>query len=170
MSIEISSSLRSYQGTLNTAFLVIPSKLDSMTDEMEQSKTPLPLEDLSFEITRNAVLVSQYLHSGGFPQPSHEADGPSSTIPRDSPQNIREARQNLIEASLKSEFLETNFLLISSGRVLSRFHRFPYSVMVSNYSFLLVFQLALGPTEYLPNLATGVRFLAVYSISSPLRC
>ncbi|KAI1153171.1 sterigmatocystin 8-O-methyltransferase [Nemania diffusa] len=98
-----------------------------MTDEMEQSKTPLPLEDLSFEITRNAVLVSQYLHSGGFPQPSHEADGPSSTIPRDSPQNIREARQNLIEASLK------------------------------------MFQLALGPTEYLPNLATGFQYLSCLS-------
>ncbi|KAI0099267.1 sterigmatocystin 8-O-methyltransferase [Nemania sp. FL0031] len=94
---------------------------------MEQIKASLPLEELSFEITRNAVLVSQYLHSEGFPQPSHDADGPSSTIPRDSPQSIRVARQNLIEASLK------------------------------------MFQLALGPTEYLPNLATGFQYLSCLS-------
>ena len=87
------------------------------------SDTAFPLEELSWTITKNASIVSQYLGTNQIPQPSLNSDGPSIVIPGDSPQSIQKARQNLIAASLE------------------------------------LLQLAIGPNEFLPNLATGVRLM-----------
>ena len=60
-----------------------------------------PLEELSWKITKNASIVSQYLGAHSLPQPSFDNDGPSTIVPGDSPQHIRQARQHLIAASLE---------------------------------------------------------------------
>ena len=86
------------------------------------SELVFPLEELSWTITKNASIVSQYLGQNHLRQPSLNSDGPGTVVPAGSPQNIQEARQNLIAASLK------------------------------------ILHLAIGPSELLPNLATGVRF------------
>lgn len=86
------------------------------------SESTLPLEGLSRNITKNASIVSQYLAANHYPQPSLNRDGPSKVVPDESPQSIKQARQNLIAASLET------------------------------------LQLAIGPSEFLPNLATRVRF------------
>lgn len=85
------------------------------------SKPEFPLEELSGSITDNARIVSQYLASQNLPQPSFRSDGPSTVLPKGSPQSIQEARENLIAKSLE------------------------------------ILQLAIGPSEFLPHLATGVR-------------
>lgn len=85
------------------------------------SETAFPLEELSWTITKNASIVSQYLETNHLPQPSLNSDGPSIIVPSSSPQSAQQARQNLIAASLE------------------------------------ILQLAIGPSEFLPNLATGVR-------------
>ena len=85
------------------------------------SETVFPLEELSWSITKNASVVSQYLGSRSLPQPSFESDGPSTIVPGDAPQHIRQALQQLVATSLEMS------------------------------------QLAIGPSEFLPNLATGVR-------------
>lgn len=89
--------------------------------------TALPLEELSWKITRNASVVSQHLASNGLPQPSLDREGPSTVLPNDSPQDIQRARQELISASLE------------------------------------LFQLATGPSEFLPNLATGFQYISCLS-------
>ncbi|KAK4122080.1 S-adenosyl-L-methionine-dependent methyltransferase [Parathielavia appendiculata] len=78
-----------------------------------------PLEELSWTITKNASIVSQYLDANHLPQPSLDADGPSTILPNDSPRGIQQARQRLISASLE------------------------------------ILQLAIGPSEFLPNLSTS---------------
>jgi hypothetical protein len=94
---------------------------DSSVDESHGVvDSALPLEELSWTITKNASIVSQYLGSNGLPQPSFNGDGPETVLPGDSPQAIQQARQKLIAASLE------------------------------------LYQLAVGPSEFLPNLATGV--------------
>ncbi len=85
------------------------------------SETAFPLEELSWTVTKNASIVSQYLGANHIPQPSFDSDGPSTIVPAVSPYNIQQARQNLIAASLE------------------------------------IVQLAIGPSEFLSNLATGVR-------------
>lgn len=77
------------------------------------------LEELSWTITHNASVVSQHLKANNLPQPSFNSDGPSVVIPRDSPQSVIKAQQDLIAAALE------------------------------------VSQLAIGPSEFLPNLALG---------------
>lgn len=86
------------------------------------SESAFSLEKLSHEITDNAKIVSHYLDSQNLPQPSFRSDGPSTVLPKGSPQAIHEARENLITASLE------------------------------------ILQLAIGPSEFLPHLATGVCF------------
>ena len=78
------------------------------------------LDELSSTISKNANVLSQYLASNGLPQPSFRSDGPSTVLPSSSPENIQQARQDLISASLN------------------------------------ILHLAIGPSEFLPNLATGV--------------
>lgn len=85
------------------------------------SETLFPLEELSWRITKNASVVSQYLGAHCLPQPSFDGDGPSTIVSSDAPQHIRQALQHLVAASLE------------------------------------MMQLAIGPSEFLPNLATGVR-------------
>lgn len=101
------------------------SRLGVFSMSLEQlngvSETAFPLEELSWTITKNASIVSQFLGANHIPQPSLNHDGPSTVVPGGSPQSIHEARQNLIAASLE------------------------------------ILQLAIGPSEFLPNLATGVR-------------
>ncbi|KAL7623779.1 hypothetical protein AAE478_005332 [Parahypoxylon ruwenzoriense] len=88
------------------------------------SEAKFPLEELSWTITKNASIVSQYLAAHQLPQPSLESDGPSTVLPNGSPEAIQKARQNLIAASLE------------------------------------LLQLAIGPSEFLPNLATGFQYLS----------
>lgn len=85
------------------------------------SEMAFPLERLSWTITKNASIVSQYLGTNHIPQPSLDCNGPSIVVPSESPHNIQQARQNLLAAILE------------------------------------LWQLATGPSEFLPNLATGVR-------------
>lgn len=59
------------------------------------------LEDLAWKCTKNAIAVSQYLSANDLPQPSHEADGPSRTLPRGAPPTIQKARQSLMDAALQ---------------------------------------------------------------------
>lgn len=82
--------------------------------------TSYHLEELSLTITHNASVVSQHLKANNLPQPSFNSDGPSVVIPRDSPQSVIKAQQDLIAAALE------------------------------------ISQLAIGPSEFLPNLALGV--------------
>lgn len=84
------------------------------------SQTTFPLEELSRTITENASIVSQYLGKHHLPQPTLESNGPSTILPAGSPQDVQQARQKLISASLE------------------------------------LAQLATGPSEFLPSLATGV--------------
>ena len=84
-------------------------------------ETSFPLEELSWQITKNASVVSQYLGANNLPQPSFDSDGPSTVVAADAPENVRKALQHLVAASLEMS------------------------------------QLAIGPTGFLPNLATGVR-------------
>ncbi|KAI1142787.1 sterigmatocystin 8-O-methyltransferase [Hypoxylon sp. FL0543] len=83
-----------------------------------------PLEELAWQCTKNAVAVSQYLSTHNLPQPSHEPDGPSSTLPKDAPPSIQRARQTLMDSALQ------------------------------------LFQLAAGPSEFIPNLAPGFQYVA----------
>lgn len=92
----------------------------SQTISKGTSQGTFPLEALSSVISKNASVVSQYLHTNHLPQPSRESDGPSTILPSDAPQDVQQARQRLIAASLET------------------------------------LQLAIGPSEFLPNLATGV--------------
>lgn len=79
-----------------------------------------PLEELSWSITKNASVVSQYLGARNLPQPSFESDGPSNILSSETPQHIRQSLQHLASASLE------------------------------------LTQLAIGPSGFLPNLATNV--------------
>ncbi|KAL2191202.1 S-adenosyl-L-methionine-dependent methyltransferase [Thermothelomyces heterothallicus CBS 203.75] len=83
-----------------------------------------PLEELSWSITKNASIVSQYLDANHLSQPSFEADGPTTVLPNDAPRGIREARQNLISAALE------------------------------------ILQLAIGPSDFLPNLTTNFQYIS----------
>ncbi|KAK8055194.1 hypothetical protein PG993_000421 [Apiospora rasikravindrae] len=89
---------------------------------------PFPLETLGENIVKNATIISQYLKSQNLPQPSLEVDGPTTLLPNDSPQCVRQARQDLLSAALQ------------------------------------ILNLTTGPSEYLPNLATG--WLCEYDIFS----
>ncbi|KAK4234079.1 6-hydroxytryprostatin B O-methyltransferase [Achaetomium macrosporum] len=60
-----------------------------------------PLEELARNCTKNAIVVGQYLSAHGLPQPSHEPDGPSSTLPPDAPVDVKRARQSLMDAALQ---------------------------------------------------------------------
>ena len=81
----------------------------------------LPLESLSWRITKHSSIVSEYLRAQALPQPSFASDGPSTVVPREAPQYVRQAQQQLVSAALELS------------------------------------QLALGPSEFVPNLALGVR-------------
>jgi hypothetical protein len=107
----------SYLGDIHRLFVIANSSPKRMASHL----AALPLENLSRAITENASIVSQYLQANRLPQPSREADGPATLIPSGSPQNVHQARQRLVAASLE------------------------------------LFQLAIGPSEFLPHLATGVR-------------
>ena len=89
-----------------------------------------PLEELSWTLAKNAIVISQYLEAHHLPQPSFNSKGPSVVVPTSSPQAIQEARQKLIAASLE------------------------------------IFHLAVGPSEFLPNLAAGVRSELCLPLSS----
>lgn len=93
------------------------------------SEPAFPLEELSWKITKNASVLSQYLGANNLPQPSLDGDGPSTVVPKDAPQHIRQSQQHLISASLE------------------------------------LLQLAVGPSEYLPNLALGVTMTRLYFIT-----
>ncbi|KAI8631119.1 sterigmatocystin 8-O-methyltransferase [Xylariaceae sp. FL1651] len=108
----------------------MPSKLDSMRGSaiLETSlgdvQASFPLEKLAWNCTKNAIVVSQYLADNNQPQPSHESDGPVSTLPKGAPRTIQQARQCLMSSALE------------------------------------LFQLAAGPSEFIPNLAPGFQYVA----------
>ncbi|KAI0123645.1 sterigmatocystin 8-O-methyltransferase [Xylariales sp. AK1849] len=108
----------------------MPGKLGNNRD-IEEAAAPspaaassFPLEELAWKCTKNAIAVSQYLSAHNLPQPSHEPDGPSSTLPKDAPQSLQRARQSLMDSALQ------------------------------------LFQLAAGPSEFIPNLAPGFQYVA----------
>lgn len=78
------------------------------------------LETLAAQVSRNATILSTYLHNEQLPPPSFNQKGPTTVLPRSAPDDVKVARQALIEASLQT------------------------------------FQLALGPSEYISNLAVSV--------------
>ena len=84
------------------------------------SEVSFPLEELSWTITKNASVVSQYLDAHSLPQPSFESHGPSNILSGGTPQHIRQSLQHLVSASLE------------------------------------LTQLAIGPSGFVPNLATDV--------------
>lgn len=65
------------------------------------------MEKLSSIISANVSIVREYLHSSSYPEPSFDRESPSTTLPAAAPENIRVARQALIEASLKLQQLAT---------------------------------------------------------------
>ncbi|KUI72390.1 6-hydroxytryprostatin B O-methyltransferase [Cytospora mali] len=85
----------------------MPGKLSGSRDTVNVAKltpaaaSPFPLEDLAWKCTKNAIAVSQYLSAHDLPQPSHEADGPSRTLPKDAPQIVQKARQSLMDSALQ---------------------------------------------------------------------
>ncbi|KAF2234946.1 S-adenosyl-L-methionine-dependent methyltransferase [Viridothelium virens] len=99
----------------------------SLEQSASKSEATFPLEELSWQITKNASIVSQYLGANNKPQPSFTTNGPSTVIPAGAPHGIQQARQNLIAASLE------------------------------------ILQLAIGPSEFLPNLATGFQYISCMS-------
>lgn len=108
----------------------MPGKLSNKKD-MENAAAlwpsaadAFPLEELAWKCTKNAIAVSQYLSAHNLPQPSHLPDGPSNTLPKDAPQSLQRARQNLMDSALQ------------------------------------LFQLAAGPSEFIPNLAPGFQYVA----------
>ena len=78
------------------------------------------MEELGNKVSTNATILTNFLRSNSWAEPSFDRNSPTTTLPATAPENIRVARQSLIEASLK------------------------------------IFQLAIGPSEFLPNLAVGV--------------
>ncbi|KAI1412622.1 sterigmatocystin 8-O-methyltransferase [Hypoxylon sp. FL1857] len=108
---------------------MMPGKLGNNRDAksaaaLSPAAASFPLEELAWQCTKNAVAVSQYLSTHNLPQPSHEPDGPSSTLPKDAPPNVKRARQVLMDSALQ------------------------------------LFQLAAGPSEFIPNLAPGFQYVA----------
>ncbi|KAK4235625.1 sterigmatocystin 8-O-methyltransferase [Achaetomium macrosporum] len=87
----------------------------------------LPLETLSWKITKHAAVVSQYLAAHELPQPSAERDGPVTVVPDNAPAHVRQSLEQLAAASLEMT------------------------------------QLALGPSEYVANLATGLQYISCLS-------
>jgi hypothetical protein len=102
----------------------IPEKAaDAISSESE-------LETLAVNISANSATLSNFLRAGNLPQPSFKRDAPTTVLPLSAPDEIKAARQALIEASLRA------------------------------------FQLATGPSEYLPNLAMGVCCALITSVES----
>ncbi|KAI0405960.1 sterigmatocystin 8-O-methyltransferase [Xylaria palmicola] len=108
----------------------MPGKLGSIKGAVNSAppspanQALFPLEELAWTCTKNAIAVSQYLAEHDHPQPSHEPDGPSSTLPKAAPRSIQQARQSLMSSALE------------------------------------LFQLAAGPSEFIPNLAPGFQYVA----------
>ncbi|KAL9088823.1 MAG: hypothetical protein Q9159_002859 [Coniocarpon cinnabarinum] len=100
------------------------SQPNGVSPPARATEAAYPLEELSWKITKDAGVVSHYLAANNLPQPSFNADGPSTILGSTAPQGIQQARQNLIASSLE------------------------------------LFQLAIGPTEFLPNLALGFQYIS----------
>ncbi|KAH6880098.1 sterigmatocystin 8-O-methyltransferase [Thelonectria olida] len=96
---------------------------EDVATRQPSAPTAFPLEELAWSCTKNAIAVSQYLSTHDLPQPSHNPDAPSSTLPKDAPPSVQRARQGLMDAALQ------------------------------------LFQLAAGPSEFIPNLAPGFQYV-----------
>jgi hypothetical protein len=81
------------------------------------------LEDLSLQISINAKVLSEYLSSTGYPQPSFDRDGPPIVLPPAASESAIAARQHLKEAARKvfqlasgpNEYLENVGLEVSAA-------------------------------------------------------
>lgn len=82
------------------------------------------LEELCDIITQSTSVLSQHLKSQGLPEPSFESNGPTVVIPKNSPQNVAKAQQELIASAIQ------------------------------------ISQLAMGPSEFLPNLSLGFQYIS----------
>jgi 6-hydroxytryprostatin B O-methyltransferase len=78
------------------------------------------LESIAAQVSANATILSTLLRKQNLPLPSFDRDAPTVVLPQSAPDEIRAARQALIEASLRT------------------------------------FRLAIGPSEYIQNLAMSV--------------
>ncbi|KAI0403138.1 S-adenosyl-L-methionine-dependent methyltransferase [Xylaria palmicola] len=87
----------------------------------------MPLEELSWSITKNGSIISHHLAASNYPQPSFRSDAPSTLLPKDSPESVVQARENLISACLE------------------------------------MLHLAIGPSDFLPNLATSYQHISCLS-------
>jgi 6-hydroxytryprostatin B O-methyltransferase len=66
----------------------------------EQNGVTDSLIALSNSITKNAGILTQYLHASQRPQPSFDDVGPSRIIPSDAPKDVANAQQSLVAAAL----------------------------------------------------------------------
>lgn len=66
-----------------------------------------PLETYAEEICSAAKAISGWCLLEGLPQPSFDPQAPSVTLPPTAPQNVLNARQQLINASTKVQQLAT---------------------------------------------------------------
>ncbi|KAB8218550.1 S-adenosyl-L-methionine-dependent methyltransferase [Aspergillus novoparasiticus] len=99
--------------------------MENPCEKIEQNRhSPSLLEKLANEILQKSTQISSYLAANHHAQPSFDRDAPITCIPSNAPPEIRKARQDLMEGSLKA------------------------------------FQLATGPSEYIPHLALGFHYLA----------
>lgn len=81
------------------------------------------LEDLSQQISINAKVLSEYLSSAGYPQPSFDRNGPATVLPPAASESAIVARQHLKEAARKvfelasgpNEYLENVGLEVSAA-------------------------------------------------------
>ncbi|KAI0435859.1 S-adenosyl-L-methionine-dependent methyltransferase [Xylaria telfairii] len=94
---------------------------------VSHTASTMPLEELSWSITRNGSIISHHLAASSHPQPSFKSDAPSTLLPKDSPESVVQARENLISACLE------------------------------------LLHLAIGPSDFLPNLATSYQYISCLS-------
>lgn len=73
--------------------------LNFLIDSVEPNS--VSLQDLSEVISKNSQKISQYMLVNSFPQPSREVHGPVFLLPNESPQCVRQARQEVLAASLE---------------------------------------------------------------------
>ena len=66
-----------------------------------------PLEVYAEEICSAAKLISGFCSLEGYPQPSFDPQAPSVTLPPDTPLNVQQARQKIIDSSSRIQQLAT---------------------------------------------------------------
>src|SRR5690349_20526976 len=79
-----------------------PPSPNLSTNSFQAADAASPLEILAAEISANASLLSSYLRKENHAQPSFERDAPTSVLSPSAPDDIKAARQALIDSSLRT--------------------------------------------------------------------